>query len=121
MLLAALSAFVLAALAGITLLFFVLNDKERPKWLISAHGVLAAIGLLLLIIYGLHSMDPRILIACGIFIIVALVGFYMAHRDRLGHKVPKAIALMHGSIGALTFLYLLYVVVYKIGFYNASM
>ena len=114
MLTVALLSFVLAALLGVTLLIFVLKNKARPIRLIHAHGLFAALGLILLIIYGIKYMDQRILIACVVFVIVAIVGFFMGQRDTKGLKVPKWLAIVHGSIGALTFLYVIAVVVSRL-------
>lgn len=48
--------FVIAALGGFTMLFTDLLQKPIPKWLAILHPILAAIGLIVLIMYVLPSI-----------------------------------------------------------------
>ncbi|MDQ3022305.1 MAG: hypothetical protein M3R36_17305 [Bacteroidota bacterium] len=47
--------FSLAAILGMVLLSFILSNKATPKAIVFTHGPLAAVGLILLIIYTVNS------------------------------------------------------------------
>lgn len=109
MIIASIVCFALAALFGIILLTYVLGNKETPKAIAFIHGGFAATALVLLLIHALTQMDQTLWIA-GLFVIVALVGFYMLSRDLTGKMIPKAVAVIHGLVAALGLLSLLYLV-----------
>lgn len=56
LLMASLGLFVLAALGGFTLLFNDLSKKPIPKWLAIGHPLVAAAGLICLIVYVLPTL-----------------------------------------------------------------
>lgn len=99
--------FALAAVFGLTLLTFVLRDRPTPKVVAMLHGICAATGLVLLIVYGFTEANNVIFGIAGIFLVVALVGFYMITRDLSGHGVPKSIAIIHGSVAIIGFIILI--------------
>lgn len=109
MLLAIIVLFALAALLGIYLLSFVMQNKNTPKGVAFTHGPLAALALIILIIYAcLYSPAPWISII--LFVLAALGGFMLISRDILGYGVPKWMALGHGLTAILAFILLLYFV-----------
>lgn len=106
MLITAIVLFSLAALLGIFLLTFVLKGKETPKAVTFTHGPLAAIGLILLIIYTFqHSPAPTASLI--LFAIAAAGGFVLIARDLTTSSVPKWLALLHGLVAVAGFILLL--------------
>ncbi len=92
--------FCAAALLGITLLFYVLKNKNTPKALVLSHGFFASLGLLLLIIYALWQNIDLVGVAI-LFIVAATGGFILSIRDLLGQSVPKWLAIGHGIIALI--------------------
>lgn len=101
----AIAFFALAAILGMVLLSFVLKGKETPKGIVFTHGPLAAIGLVLLIIYALNHPGPVESIV--LFIIAALGGVVLVIRDLSRKPVPKWLAVVHGLAAVSGFIFLL--------------
>lgn len=104
--------FLIAALLGMVLISYVLKNKNTPKGLAFTHGPLAALGLVLLIIYaftyGLVPIESIVL-----FIIAALGGFVMIYRDLTGKTLPKWLAIVHGSVAIIAFIFLIVFAIQK--------
>ncbi|MFD2245394.1 hypothetical protein [Pontibacter ruber] len=102
----AIEFFALAALLGMYLLTFVLRGKETPKAIVFTHGPLAAVGIILLIVYilkgGPNPWDSLIL-----FVLAALGGAYMLFRDLTGRPIPPLLAVGHGLLAVTGFVLLL--------------
>ncbi|MFC5271366.1 hypothetical protein [Adhaeribacter terreus] len=103
---ASIGFFALAALLGMYLLSFVLQGKETPKAIVFTHGPLAAIGLVLLIIYALKG-GPSPTESIVLFVLAALGGTYMFFRDISGKPFPKFLAVGHGLLAVAGFIFLL--------------
>lgn len=101
----AIAFFALAAILGMILLSFVLKGKETPKGVVFTHGPLAAIGLVLLIIYTIDNPGPTESVV--LFIIAALGGVVLVIRDLSGKSIPKWLAVAHGLIAVTGFIFLL--------------
>ncbi len=101
----AIAFFALAAVLGMVLLSFVLKGKETPKGVVFTHGPLAAIGLVLLIIYTINNPGPVESIV--LFIIAALGGVVLVIRDLSRKPIPKWLAVLHGLIAVSGFIFLL--------------
>lgn len=97
--------FALAAILGMILLSYVLREKETPKGVVFTHGPLAAIGLILLIIYTVNQPGPVESIV--LFTIAALGGVVMLVKDLSGKKIPKWLAVLHGLLAVSGFIFLL--------------
>lgn len=106
MILTAIGLFALAALLGMFLLTFVLQGKETPKAVVFTHGPLAAIALVLLIIYALRS-GPGPTESIVLFVVAAMGGFFMLYRDLTGKPIPKWLAVVHGLLAVSGFVLLL--------------
>jgi len=106
MLIVAMSFFALAAILGMILLSYVLQSKNTPKGLAFTHGPLAAIGIVLLIIYAFYH-TPRPIESIVLFIIAALGGLVLIYKDLTGSPVPKVLAVGHGLIAIAGFVFLL--------------
>lgn len=92
--------FAFAAIGGVYLLSFVLQNKNTPKAVAFIHGGVAAIGIVLLILYVL-SHHPSPVISLGLFILAALGGFTLMYRDIIGKSLPKWLVAGHGIIALL--------------------
>lgn len=98
--------FALAAILGMILLSFVLQGKETPKAVVLTHGPIAAIGLILLIVYSLGE-GPGPWESVVLFVIAAMGGIFMVIRDYKGLKIPKSLAILHGLLAVTGFILLL--------------
>lgn len=106
MLILIITLFGIAALLGIYLLSFVLQNKNTPKGIALLHGPVAAVALAILIIYAfLHTYSP--IISIILFILVAIGGGILIYRDLMGKTMPKWLALGHGILALIAFLFLL--------------
>ena len=97
MIISAIVFFSLAALLGIFLLTFVLRGKHTPKAVTFTHGPLAAMGLVLLIIYA-FQYRPAPIESLLLFVTAAVGGFVLAALDLTRISVPRWLALLHGLI-----------------------
>ena len=102
----AIAFFALAAILGLLLLSFILRGKETPKGVAIAHGLLAATGLVLLIIYS-TSHTPRPIESVILFVIAATGGFIVFARDISNKPLPKWLPVVHGLIAVSGFVFLL--------------
>ena len=99
--------FALAAVFGLMNLIAVLGNKQTSKPIVFTHGVLAASALVLLIIFTINSAGSSPVVSLVLFIIVALVGFFLFTRDLSKKSVPKSVALIHGVVAVISFILLL--------------
>lgn len=106
MLILAILFFALAALLGLYLLSFVLQDKNTPKGVAFTHGPLAATGLIILIIYAIFN-HPSPIVSIIIFVLAALGGVMLIYRDITGKSVPKWMAIGHGLVAIVGFIFLI--------------
>ena len=106
MILTAIVFFLVAALLGIYLLFYVLQNKNTPKGIAFTHGPLAAAGLIILIIYAL-LYKPAPIVSIIIFILAAMGGLILIYRDLTGKSLPKWMALGHGVAAIIAFIFLI--------------
>jgi hypothetical protein len=106
MIITAIGFFSLAAILGLTLLSYVLRNKNAPKAFLFTHGLMAATGLVLLIIYSFYSY-PRPIESIVLFVIAASGGFVLGIRDLMNKTVPKWLAIGHGLIAVTGFVFLL--------------
>src|SRR6266568_6098877 len=100
--------FALAALAGIILAALHLKTKGAPIPLAVIHGLLAAAGLVLLII-GVTQMASAGLagVALVIFVIAALGGFVLFAMHLKKKRLPGGLIFLHGLAAVVAFLLLL--------------
>ena len=99
--------FAAAAVFGLLNLIAVLGNKQTSKPVVYTHGILAATALVLLIIFIINSTGSSPIVSLILFIIVALVGFFLFARDISKKSVPKAVALTHGIVAVISFIILL--------------
>ncbi|STX51296.1 Uncharacterised protein [Legionella busanensis] len=98
--------FILAAVLGIYLITYMFQDKTTPKGVVMIHGSLAAIGIVLLILYLFSSRSSPV-ISLILFILAAIGGFYIVWRDIMLKPVPKFLVVGHGLIAIIAFICLI--------------
>lgn len=98
--------FIIAALLGVFLIYYILTGKNTPKGLAIIHGLTAALGIVSLVIV-LIITHVNAYISLVLFILAALGGFLMMYRDITGKSLPKWLALGHGLIALSAFILLL--------------
>jgi hypothetical protein len=98
--------FGLAALIGIYLIAFVLQNKLPPKSVAIVHGLLAATALVLLIVH-MYNTGADLVQAVVIFVIAALGGIVLFIRHLTGKSLPKGLAVVHGLLAVTGFIFLL--------------
>jgi predicted MFS family arabinose efflux permease len=96
----ALTIFGLTAVFGLYLLSLVLRKKSTPKSVTIIHGVMAAIALIMIIIYAFQN-SPGPWPSVVVFTLAAGGGFILNYRDITGKSIPKWLAVGHGLL-ALT-------------------
>lgn len=107
MLITSIIFFAAAAVFGLLNLVAILSNKTTSKPVVYLHGLLAATALVLLIIFAVNSTAGSPVISLVLFIIVALVGFFLFARDMSKKPGPKPVALIHGIVAVVSFIILL--------------
>jgi hypothetical protein len=101
--------FAVAALVGITMAVAVFQGRFPPVASAVIHGVLAAAGLVLLIIaVFVHGASVPARWALGFFLVAALGGFVLALSFHARRKnLPQGFVVGHASLAVIGFLILL--------------
>ena len=108
MLIAAVILFALAALFGIILATLHLKTKGAPIPLALLHGLLAAVGLVLLIIAVVQMSSAGLVgVALAIFVIAALGGFVLFAMHLMKKSLPGGLIFVHGLAAVVAFIILL--------------
>ena len=99
----------LAVLLGLYLISFVLKSKIPPKGIAILHGSLAVLGIVVLLIYALTTTEHhKHWDSLIIFLLAAAGGVYLFSKDIRHLKIPKWVAVVHGSIGLFGLGWILY-------------
>lgn len=101
-------AFILAAMFGLFMLFYVLGGNRPPRMLSLTHGTFAVIGLVLLLVSAFYISEFRI--AAIIILLAALGGIYMFSFDLRQLQIPKKVAVIHGLAAITGFLVLMFAI-----------
>ncbi len=107
MLYLAVALFAIAAIFGLTILIKWLTNKEVSKGVIYSHGSVAAIGLVLLILYAIQHPESFPKISIILFAVAAVGGFYMFFTTMKQKTNPVGIAFVHGLLAVGGFITLL--------------
>lgn len=99
--------FVLAAMLGMILISYILRNKSTPKGLAFIHGPIAAIGIVLLIIYSVMHYERAPVVSVLLFVIAAILGFLLIFRDITGKSIPKSLAIFHALFALAGFGFLI--------------
>lgn len=100
MLYAIIGLFALAAVFGLVILKNWLTGGTTARATIYAHGIFAAVGLVLLIVHYFQNGAKVLQTSIILFVAAAFVGFYMFFRDLKGIMSPTWLAIIHGLVGA---------------------
>lgn len=98
MIYASIALFALAAVFGLTILIKWLQHKDASKAVVYSHGIVAAAALVLLVVYALQNANNYPRIALWIFVVSALIGFYMFFRDLMKKFSPMSVAFIHAIL-----------------------
>jgi lysozyme family protein len=99
--------FAVAAVLGLIVLLALLKKKETPKPVVLAHGAVAAIALVLLIVYGVQHPDHFPKVSIIIFALAAIGGFYLFFNDMKKKPGPVSVAIVHALAAVAGFVVLL--------------
>ncbi|WP_394233937.1 hypothetical protein [Niallia oryzisoli] len=100
--------FAIAALGGLVLGVSGLRQRELPMWLSLIHGLVAAAGLVTLILVVLQGNAGTLaIISLVLFLIAALGGFvlFSFHLRKKPH--PKGLIVIHALAAVIGFVLLL--------------
>lgn len=100
MLNSAIGFFVLAAILGGYLLSFIIKNKKIPMKVLMAHGLVAGIGIILLVLYPFYY-HPAPTTSLMLLIGAAIGGVTMAYMGRRGKSVPVWMAAGHGIVAII--------------------
>ncbi|MBL7931523.1 MAG: hypothetical protein JNL60_06465 [Bacteroidia bacterium] len=99
--------FALSAVLGLIILINWLTKKNAPRGVVYSHGLVAALALVLLIVYAVQNPDNFPKASIILFVIAALGGFYMFFNDLKKKTSPLAIAFIHALLAVAGFIMLL--------------
>ena len=108
--------FAIAAIGGATMAAMRLGGRELPPTALAVvHGLLAAAGLVVLIMTVTSQTVPMMaMVALAGFVLAALGGFTLFFLYQLKKRaLPIPLMLVHGGVAALSFILLL-VVIFKL-------
>ncbi len=100
--------FAIAAVGGLTLGIMKFSGKDLPWSVVIGHGIFAAAGLIVLIIYVLENTNNILMdISLVLFLITAIGGFIVLSFHLRKMKQPDKLILIHGSAAIISFILLL--------------
>jgi hypothetical protein len=100
--------FAVAALGGITLATLHLRHKGLPMALALGHGLLAAAGLVVLIMAVVGGSTGNLVVASlALFVVAALGGFALFSFHLRRQPLPTPVVLIHGLVAVVAFVLLL--------------
>lgn len=100
--------FGIAAVGGLALATLRFKGKEFPMPLSLLHGVIAASGLVTLILYVLNNTVASIVTLALILFVVAALGGFVAFTFHLRKKqLPIPLMLIHAAVAVLAYILLL--------------
>ncbi|MFL5739950.1 MAG: hypothetical protein ACJ75B_07025 [Flavisolibacter sp.] len=106
------AVFALAAVLGIILIRSLLMQQKPPRPGVYLHGLLAATGLVLLIVFAIqNAQSSKYMTSIALFVIAALGGFTLFVRDLKGKLGPVWLAVIHALVAVGGFVILLFQVI----------
>lgn len=95
----ALVLFFLAAVGGLAMAVGIFRDRRPPMALAAAHGVAAALGLLLVARVWLDGdATAPVLAGLAVLVVAALGGFYLLSIHLRDKAHPKAVVALHAVL-----------------------
>ncbi|MEM7551174.1 MAG: hypothetical protein AAF363_15945 [Bacteroidota bacterium] len=105
----ALLIFVATAMGGVVALLPILKGGKPARIVVVAHGLFAAIGVIVLI-YAYLNNSPAVLYSLIAYVVAALGGYYLLYKDLTGKEIPKSLSFIHAGTAAIGTVLLLFVV-----------
>ncbi len=99
--------FAISAVLGLIILIRWLTKKNAPRAVVYSHGIAAAAALVALIYYAYENPDNFPMVSLILFVLAALVGFYMFALDLKKKEAPMGLAIAHGLVAVIAFVGLL--------------
>jgi len=100
--------FAIAALGGLVLGVSGLRQRDLPMWLSLIHGLVAAAGLVTLILVVLQgNAGTLVIISLVLFLIAALGGFVLFSFHLRKRPHPKGLIVIHALAAVIAFVLLL--------------
>jgi hypothetical protein len=103
----AIALFALSALLGLIILIKWLSQKDASRAVVYSHGIVAAVALVLLVVYAIQNPSAFPKASLILFTIAALGGFYMFFNDLKKKPSPMAVAFIHALLAVGGFVMLL--------------
>jgi len=103
--------FALAAVIGLLILKNWLTSANTSRSVVYAHGIFAAVALVLLLVQVLRNPEGNLKISLVLFVLAAFGGFYMFFRDLKGKFSPTWLAVGHALIAVAGFVFLVLLVI----------
>jgi hypothetical protein len=99
--------FAIAALGGLVLALNHFRGKDRPWPLAILHGLLAATGLVILLVAVMGGGAPEhAKLALILFVAAALGGFLLFAFHLQKRKLPSPVVVIHAGVAVVAFLIL---------------
>ncbi len=99
--------FAIAAVFGAINVTRIVIADRAPRATVYTHGAIAALALVLLIIYSFLHPPAAPLVALILFIVAALGGFVLFGIDLATKRPPKWFGFVHGAVAVAGFIFLL--------------
>ena len=103
--------FALAAVIGLVILKNWLTVAHTSRTVVYAHGIFAALALVLLVVYFVSHPAGSLRTSLILFVVAALAGLYMFFQDLKGKFSPVWLAVIHGLVAVSGFVFLLLLVI----------
>lgn len=94
----AIGLFLVAAIFGVILASAIIRNQPTPKLVVFLHGLLAASGLTVVVIYCLKNLENRPVMSLIVLVVAALGGFVLFARDMQKKPGPFALVVIHALI-----------------------
>jgi len=101
MLITTLVLFAVTAVLGLTVAVQIFKKRETSKAAALAHGAIAAVGLVLLIVYAMHNAHPWLTTAIVLFVVAALGGAVVFVNDLRKKPGPVALVVIHALVAVV--------------------
>lgn len=107
MIYASIALFALAAVLGLLILISWLNKKDASRNVVYAHGIVALIAVVLLVLYAVQNPANFPKTSLILFAVAALAGLYMFMKDLIKQTSSMGLAFTHALVAVAGFVLLL--------------
>jgi hypothetical protein len=99
--------FAIAAVIGLILAVRIFKNKNTMMPVSLLHGLFAASGITLLIIYASGQPERSPVTSIVLFCIAAVGGLTLFARDMMNKSLPKPLVIAHAGVAIISFVVLL--------------